>query len=170
MNAMFKNPAGQPLPAFTPGEDEQRPLLPGIRLGGKHKSIEPRHAIKMLWPATDKERAVAFKTWRDVAMQVIHLEGVGFRLMAIVDDMIDLRTGTVSGTNLESAASGGGCSIKTISRDVGTHERLGLFIGTRSRKKTPKGEFVEHRTLRLALPAVLDPRIELRSEDNRGPA
>ncbi len=124
----------------------------------------------MMWPATENDRTIAFKTWRGIAKQIIHLEGVSFRLMTIVDDMIDLRTGTVSGTNLEFAVAGGGCSIKTISRDVGIHERLGLFIGTRSRKKTPKGEFVEHRTLRLALPAVLDPRIELSSEDNRGPA
>ena len=72
-------------------------------------------------------------------MQIVHKVGLNFRMMAVVERLIDMRTGTITCTNIELAAAAGHCSKKTISREVTSYERLGLFICQRSRKKTPTG-------------------------------
>ncbi|YBV97396.1 hypothetical protein M1D80_11070 [Phyllobacteriaceae bacterium JZ32] len=136
---------------------------------GKRKRVARRAATVMTWIGTEKDRRQTFELWRHVAMQIIHKENCSFRLMAIVDGLIDLKSGAIRGTNREFARFGGRCSIKTISRDIALYEDLGLFIGSRARKKKENGDFVEIRTLHLSLPRVFDPEIKL-PEDTSGPA
>ncbi|PRD41373.1 hypothetical protein C5748_22060 [Phyllobacterium phragmitis] len=136
---------------------------------GQRKRIDRRAATVMTWFGTEKNRMETFQLWRHMAMQIIHRESYSFRLMAIVDGLIDLKSGTIKGTNRDFARFAGRCSIKTISRDITHYEDLGLFIGSRARKKKESGEFVEIRTLHLSLPRVFDPEIKL-PEDTSGPA
>ena len=119
----------------------------------------------MFWGETAKQREEAFEDWQYVAMQIVHEAGVSFRLLAFVGQHLDANAGAIVGTNLEFAKMGGGCSVKTISREIGLYEDLGLFIGTRRRHRKESGDIIEVRTLRLSLPKTFAPGITMREVD-----
>ncbi|MBZ9683116.1 hypothetical protein LB531_20880 [Mesorhizobium sp. CO1-1-2] len=141
---------------FIPGADVHNP-----RWTGKRKKIHRCAAVAMFWGDTAKQREEAFAQWRHIAMQVLHEAKVSFRLLALVGEHINMRTGIVSGTNAELAKMGGKCSVSTIQREIGHYENLGLFIGRRSRHSTPDG-IIEIRSLRLSLPKTFSPGITMR--------
>lgn len=99
-------------------------------------------------------------------MQIVHEAGVSFRLLAFVGQHLNMKAGAIAGTNFELAKMGGGCSIKTISREIGLYEDLGLFIGTRRRHRRESGDIIEVRTLRLSLPRVFAPGITMREDES----
>lgn len=146
---------------FIPGTNPNNP-----RWTGKRKRI-PRctsGSVPMGWGKTVKECEEAFADWHHCALQIVHAENISFRLLAFVRQHLNMKTGTISGTNLEFSKMGGGCSIKTISREIGLYEGLGLFIGTRRRHKLPGGGIIEVRTLRLSLPKTFAPGITMRED------
>jgi hypothetical protein len=141
---------------FIPGAEVQNP-----RWTGKRKKIQRCAASPMFWGDTSKQREEAFAQWRHIAMQVLHEAKVSFRLLALVGEHINMKSGVVSGTNIELAKMGGKCSVSTIQREIGHYENLGLFIGKRSRHRTSDG-IIEIRTLRLSLPTTFSPGITMR--------
>ncbi|MER9493969.1 hypothetical protein NKI86_19320 [Mesorhizobium sp. M0320] len=149
----------QPSP-FIPGADASNP-----RWTGKRKKIQRSAAIHMRWGSTFKECEEAFADWHHCALQIVHAENISFRLLAFVRQHLNMKAGTISGTNFEFAKMGGGCSIKTISREIGLYERLGLFIVSRCRHKIPGSGINEVRTLRLALPTPFNPKFTARGEE-----
>jgi hypothetical protein len=113
------------------------------------------------WPLAPKARFELFDAWHGVAMQILHRERASFRLMAITKIVIRWSKGIITDSNAELAERAGGCSEKTISRDVQDYIDLGILIGSLEWKRPGGGKFVTVRTLRPALPTSLPPGIVL---------
>jgi hypothetical protein len=150
------------LSTFIPGAGVKNP-----RWTGRRKQIQrcTSGVSPMGWGKTAKEREESFADWHHCAIQIVHLAGVSFRLLAFVKQNLDMGTGLISGTNIELAKMGGGCSVSTIQREIGHYENLGLFIGTRRRHRKESGDIIEVRTLRLSLPKVFAPGITMREDE-----
>lgn len=118
----------------------------------KVRRIDRHTPMLWEWPSTPNERQEAFDAWHFVAMQVLHKAKAGFRVMAIVPQFIDMRTGIITGTNSDFARAAGRCHSETISREITLCEKLCLFVGKRSRRRSANGELVTRRILRLSVP------------------
>ncbi|MER9912874.1 hypothetical protein NKJ71_19815 [Mesorhizobium sp. M0050] len=90
----------QPSP-FIPGADASNP-----RWTGKRKKIQRSAAIHMRWGSTFKECEEAFADWHHCALQIVHAENISFRLLAFVRQHLNMKAGTISGTNFEFAKMG----------------------------------------------------------------
>lgn len=172
MNAIVRNKAGKPLPVFTPGDLEPRQ-------SGRRRVFEPVEALPLKWPqgsgdAVRKARFDLFDAWHGVAMQILHRERCSFRLMAVSKIVIRWSQGIITDSNEDLAERAGGCSEKTISREVQDYTSLGVLISELRWKRPGGGKFITVRTLRPALPVVLPEGIILPeaielSRDNSGP-
>lgn len=171
MNAIFKKPAGEPLPAFIPGDVEPRQ-------SGKRRVFEKVEALPLKWPqgsgdAVKKARFDLFDAWHGVGMQILHRERCSFRLMAVTKIVIRWSQGIITNSNAELAERAGGCSEKTISRDVQDYVDLGIFIADMGWRRVGS-QIVRTRSLRPAAPTTLPEGILLPENcqfdlDNSGP-
>lgn len=90
--------------------------------------------------------------WRYIAMQVITRNGGNFRIMAIIDAVFDISSCHIISTDEEMALGAGGCSVKTISRDLGAMKDMGLIIAADAWIEK-NGKKVKGRKIRLAVPS-----------------
>lgn len=162
---MFKKQAGEPLPAFTPGED--------TATSGRRRVFEKVEALPLKWPPVPKERFDLFDAWHDVAMQILHQERGSFRLIAVTKKVIRWSKGVITDSNAALASRAGGCSEKTISREVQDYVDLGILIADMGWRRFGS-QIVRTRSLRMALPATLPEGIRLPENcqfdlDNSGP-
>jgi hypothetical protein len=139
------------------------PFVPGQEVEVDHgwigrrkgKVAELQKAIPVQWPTGTTEREELLDAWHCIAMQVLHVAGASFRFMAVIERLIDKKTGVITFTNDALAKLAGGCSKRTISRDVSMYESLCLISGTRTRRRQPDDTLIEVRKLRLSFPAIL---------------
>jgi hypothetical protein len=118
------------------------------------------------WPAGDRERREAFEAWHYQAMHLINREKASFQLLAIVWRFIDWRTGTFWASNSVLAGHAGGCSEKTVTRNIEQLRRLGLVLVDLGFAKRKDGKLYRTRTVRLALPNDLNALEELPDDEN----
>ncbi|NKM87467.1 hypothetical protein GFL54_24840 [Rhizobium laguerreae] len=151
-------PSIGPLGSFDPkhgGESQQL-------WSGRRRSVQP--AVEVLlwrWPIDRKAQYRAFDDWHDVAMQIIHRAGAGFRLMAVYKKVIRWKEGCIWNSDEELAIEAGRCGWKTISREIGVHRDLGI-ISLEHGWRLANGNRLRTRTIRLSIPAVLEPEIIVR--------
>jgi hypothetical protein len=114
----------------------------------------------------------AFDDWFDIAAQIIHREGAGFRLLALYKLVINWKRGNIWHSDAELAKRAGRCSEKSISRDVTLHKRLGI-IQVAHGARNVSGQKVKTRTIGLSVPDPLPTWIDVGSlttnMDTRGP-
>jgi hypothetical protein len=143
--------------------------------GRRRKGKTPAQAIPWLWPTTRALQLKAFDDWHDVAMQIVHLAGAGFRLMAVYEKVIRWNEGCIWQSDEDLAQSAGRCSWKTISREVALHRSLGIIVVEKGWRKDGH-RIVRTRTIRPAVPINLPPEVHVRDltyspnhTDTRGP-
>jgi hypothetical protein len=157
MNALFKKQPGEPLPAFTPGDD----LPDHDWQSGASRKVTPKRALPWRWPKTMPERRIAFAAWHKIAMKMVNDAKVSFRVMALVERFINWKTGTFWATNETLAGAGGGCTERTMKRDIATYRDLGILIVEHGWRKAKNGKFKKTRLVRLAVPEEIAPDISL---------
>lgn len=140
---------------------------------GKRREFDVVKGVKLLWPEGSKQRFDLFDAWHDVAMQIIHRQKAGLRLIAISKKVLRWSSGSIRISNEEMAERAGYCSAKTMSREVQAYTALGLLIAKTEWKRPSKDKFVTVRELFLALPDPLPegtklPNNEPLSLDNSG--
>ncbi|WP_265975777.1 hypothetical protein [Brucella intermedia] len=141
---------------------------------GKRREFKTVKGVKLRWPEGAKQRFDLFDAWHDVAMQIIHREKAGLRLMAISKKVVRWATGSIRISNEEMAERAGYCSPKTMSREVQIYTSLGLFVPKTEWKRPSKDKFLTVRELFLSLPNPLPEDIKLPNNeplslDNSGP-
>jgi hypothetical protein len=141
---------------------------------GTRKVFEKSESFPLKWPQDKKGRYDLFDAWHDVAMQIIHREKIGFRMMAVSKKVIRWSLGAITDSNAELASRAGYCSEKTISREIQAYADLGLFISELTWKRPGGRKFITVRALWPSLPKVLPDGIVLPdlvelSLDNSGP-
>ena len=156
---------------FCPSaDDRQEPR----ELTGERRQFPPVKSIVLQWPEGKKDRYTLFDAWHDVAMQILHREKAGLRIMAISKKVVRWSSGSIRLSNEEMAERAGYCHPKTMSREVQVYTALGLLVAKTEWKRTSKDKFLPVRELFLSLPIPLPediklPNIELVSLDNSGP-
>lgn len=123
---------------------------------GKRRSVETLPGLRYprVWPLDPEKRRDEFDFWHSIAMQILNANGASFRLLAALAAALDRQCGEVHETDDELADMAGGCSIKTISRDLADYKRLGLLVvqyGWRERND----KMVRYRTIFTAIPSEL---------------
>lgn len=126
------------------------------RLTGKRKSFDGKGSslFPERWMRTVDERRGQVNEWRYIAMQVITRNGGGFRIMAIIDAVFDMSSCQIISTDEEMAIEAGGCSVKTISRDIRAMKDMGLIIAEETWIEK-NGKMVKGRKIRLSIPSDL---------------
>jgi len=141
----------------------QEPRWHGKRRREQLKPVEP---VPIRWPMTRKLQYEMFDTWHSASMQIIHEAKASFRTMAVLWRFINWKEGIFFPTNATLAACAGGCSEKTITRDIAEYEALGLLIVDHNWRKNAAGKWVTTRVLSPALPRRILPNIHF--PDTRG--
>jgi hypothetical protein len=142
---------------------------------GRRKTIEKAVAvIPWRWPEQGgKAQYDAFDNWHDVAMQIVHRARASFRLMAVYKRVIRWKSGEIWSSDAELASMAGRCNWKTISREIALHRKLGIILVTHGSREA-NGRKLKTRTIRLAVPTVIDPAIVARDRADhtvtRGPS
>ncbi|HWD13225.1 MAG TPA: hypothetical protein VG519_07715 [Pseudochrobactrum sp.] len=139
-------------PKSTPANDSQ---------SGERRQSQPFKCVKLLWPEEMKQRYDLFDAWHDVAMQIVHREKAGFRIMAISKKVVRWASGSIRASNEVMAERAGFCSTKTISREIQAYSTLGLLISKTEWKRPSKDKFITARELFLSLPDPLPEGIKL---------
>lgn len=127
---------------------------------GQRKTVEPLPSCRLRWPKDSKARFDLFDAWHDVAMQIAHRKKASFRILAVAKKVIHWKSGTITSTNEDLAMRAGGCSEKTISRDVSLYESLGVIAIELGWKKVA-GRYVRTRLIYPAFPLELPADIVL---------
>ncbi|GLR60282.1 hypothetical protein [Rhizobium indigoferae] len=152
------NVSGRELNGFDPKLSRES----GPEWSGKRRSIEPAGQVLLWrWPVDRKAQYRAFDDWHDIAMQIIHRAGANFRLMAVYKKVIRWKEGCIWTSDEELALAAGRCGLKTISREIGVHRDLGI-ISLEHGWRVVHGNRLRTRTIRLSVPAVLDPEVIVR--------
>ncbi|NTJ67564.1 hypothetical protein G6M50_06270 [Agrobacterium rhizogenes] len=122
-------------------------------LSGNRKKINKVDAIRFpdIWGKSLSDRAIQFREWRYIAMQVVHRSSGPFRVIAILDVLFSLEDCECWATDEEFAHEAGHCNVKTISRELQALRSLGLVFLEKSWIEK-YGKKVRARRLRLALP------------------
>jgi hypothetical protein len=128
---------------------------------GKRRRVESRPALPLIWPSSTKERYGVFDAWHRIAMREARLNGVGRDFLAVARIVMRWNRGEIIDTSAELAERAGGCHPETIKREIAQHARLGTIIIQGSAKRRSDGGMIRTRTIRLAVPADLDPRVTL---------
>jgi hypothetical protein len=142
---------------------------------GERRQFQTSKCMKLLWPEEMKQRYDLFDAWHDVAMQIVHREKAGFRIMAISKKLVRWASGSIRASNEEMAERAGFCHPKTMSREVQAYTALGLLVAKTEWKRPSKAKFLTVRELFLSLPDPLPEGIKLPNNeplslDNSGPA
>ena len=123
---------------------------------GKRRSVDELPGLRYprVWPLEAERRQDEFDFWHSIAMQILNANGASFRLLATIAAALDRQWGQVHETDEELAEMAGGCSIKTISRDLADYKRLGLLVVEYGWRES-KGKMVRKRTIYTAIPSTL---------------
>jgi hypothetical protein len=124
---------------------------------GRRRRIESRPALPLIWPTTTKARYDLFDAWHKIAMREARTNGVGRDFLAVARIVMRWTRGEIIDSNAELAERAGGCCLKTIQREIKQHERLGTIIIQGGAKRRSDGGMIRTRTIRLSIPADLDP-------------
>ncbi|RWE53857.1 MAG: hypothetical protein E5V22_24660 [Mesorhizobium sp.] len=124
---------------------------------GKRRQIESRPALALGWPTTTKARYEVFDAWHKIAMREARTNGVGRDFLAVARIVMRWNRGEIIDTSAELAERAGGCHPETIKREIAQHARLGTIIIHGSAKRRSDGGMIRTRTIRLSIPADLDP-------------
>lgn len=84
-------------------------------------------------------------------MQILHKNNASFRLMAIMPFALSRENGEVWSSNKALAAMAGGCSERTITRDVETYVSLGIVLVEEGWRES-LGKMVRTRKIKMAIP------------------
>ena len=142
---------------FDPIEDDA-----SVRSTGQRRQIARVNEVLLWrWPLDRKAQFQAFDDWHDIAMQIAHRAGIGFRLLAVYRKVIRWNEGCVWKSDKELALEAGRCNWKTISREVADHRALGI-IHVDHGWRLVDGNRLRTRVIRPAVPAVFDPEIVVR--------
>lgn len=130
---------------------------------GKRRQVERCCTARTLgWPTTPKERFDLFDTWHCVAMQYARLNRVGLHFLAVAKIVMLWKRGTIAVSDKHLAQIAGGCSDKTIEREIGMLAKLGLITRKGGACRHSDGiRTIRTRSIRLAFPAEIDPRVTL---------
>lgn len=124
------------------------------RRAGPRRTFDRRPSL--LWRFTKTYPRQSFSDWKKIAARILHQHGVSFRLVSTFEELMFWKERAITATDAVFAARGGGCSTKTISRELRQYEALGLIQVERNWRRRKDGKIVRTRTLRLALPMNLD--------------
>jgi hypothetical protein len=150
-------------------------LLPGEEpkwLGTRRAVVSRSESIRWRWPSERTAQYQAFDDWFDIAAQIIHRDGAGFRLLAVYKLVINWKRGNLWQSDAELAKRAGRCSVKAISRDVALHKRLGI-IEVDHGCRDANGQKLKTRTISLSVPSPFPTWVDVGSlttnMDTRGP-
>ncbi|RWD23052.1 hypothetical protein [Mesorhizobium sp.] len=139
---------------------------------GKRKAVDRKARRHWQYPinGTRKDQYASFDAWHPIAMQVLHQESSSFRCIAVFRSVFNWASGTIEVSYATFARRGGCCSEKTIERELGIYERLGIIIVERGWRRSGEVRF-RTRTIRLALPETMPSNVEISDfeTDNSGP-
>lgn len=168
-----KKVAGEPSEGFDPlhkQEAEEAPAWLGLRKS-RSNDLAVR-SVYLEWPEERRAQFKLFDSWHDIAMQAVHLAGGSFRTMAVYRAVIHWKVGMIWSSDAELALLAGRCSEKAISREIAFHRSIGIIAVERG-WRVYAGKRLRTRTIRLAVPEPMDPRIIIRDlpshTDTRGP-
>ena len=124
---------------------------------GKRRQIECRPSRPLRWPTKPKDRYDLFDAWHKIAMREARTNGVGRDFLAVAKIVMRWNRGEIIDSSAELAERAGGCHPETIKREIAQHQRLGTIIIQGSAKRRSDGGMIRTRTIRLSIPADLDP-------------
>lgn len=154
MKSKFARPAQEQ--GFIPAED----ILPDEFdwQSGEHQTPDRQDRYRLRWPTENRLQRELFEAWHAVAMQVADGR---VRVLAVIWRFINWKTGTFFPTDSTLAECAGGCSTKTISREVARYDALGIVDIERGWRKNSSGQFVRTRVLHPTIPADLKGTVKL---------
>jgi hypothetical protein len=131
-------------------------------LTGKRRQIEIQPALALKWPVATKARYDLFDAWHYVAMRLARENKVGVHFLAVAKIVMLWKSGTITASNKHLADLAGGYSETVIKNEIAQFARMGVIVTKGSgRPGGQPGRVIRTRTIRLAFPAKLDPRIKL---------
>lgn len=127
---------------------------------GQRRELTKIAGLPFKWPKTFKEQKNYFETWHALAMKVIADSRASFRTIAVLWRFINHDSGTMWPTDATLAIVTGS-SEKSVSRDIGQYETLGLLRVDRGWRRNREGKLVRTRTLIPSVPVDLKGSIDL---------
>ncbi|MHA6644576.1 hypothetical protein [Mesorhizobium sp. A623] len=127
---------------------------------GQRRELPKVASLPFRWPKTFKEQRDYFETWHALAMRVIAENRASFRTMAVLWRFINNDSGTMWPTD-PTLAFVTGSSEKSVSRDIGQYETLGILRVKHGSRKNRSGKLVKTRTLIPSVPVDLKGTIDL---------
>lgn len=121
---------------------------------GQRRELPKVAGLLFRWPKTIKEQKDYFETWHALAMKVISDSRASFRTIAVLWRFIHHDSGTMWPTDATLAIVTGS-SEKSVSRDIGQYETLGLLRVDRGWRRNRIGKMVRTRTLIPSVPVCL---------------
>lgn len=132
---------------FAPADNAAGPEWSGAR-----RTVDPRPGKRLQWPTTQKLKRELFATWHAAAMQVIADERGSFRTIAVLWRFINWKNGYFYPTDATLAVCAGGCSEKSISRDIAQYKALGILDIELGWRRNRQNKLVRTRTLHPTFP------------------
>lgn len=131
-------------------------------LTGKRRQIDIHTALAIKWPTATKARYDLFDAWHYVAMRLARENKVGVHFLAVAKIVMLWKSGTITASNKHLADLAGGYSETVIKNEIALCARMGIItIKGSGRLDADRVRVIRTRTIRLAFPAKLDPRIKL---------
>jgi hypothetical protein len=157
--------SGSPLTVVSPSIAHESERSFDWQKGPKKKLPKtPLAKVRLNWPQQYKDRNDLLKEWHTVAMQVA---AGRFRVLAVLWRFINYESGTFYPSDKTLSQCAGGCSTKTISREIAFLRDAGILDVETTRTKEKDGTFKTRRVLYPTFPRDLPPDI-LMSEDAEG--
>lgn len=170
---MQEHPVEQEAGPYSQDEGKATGSRTGLRMAAKG-AVRPR---RLAWPANEKTRWNYFNTWQVLAAQALEHYKKNHRILAPCRMLFRFDRGYLAATNLQMSEVAGGCSIKTISRDLTFLKEAGLLDVLESAKRI-EGHTVKTRRCFISVPEPFSPFMSLpddsaitfaSEQDNCGP-
>lgn len=131
---------------FTPADE----VTDNAGWTGRRRDIVTAAPVPLRWPKERSEQQSLFRTWHACAARALHAGNHSFRLLAAVPIFLNWSKGKLWPSNSTLARCLGGCSEKTVQREVNLYRSLGVID---VQEVSVKGQRYRNRVISLTFPA-----------------
>ena len=131
---------------FTPDDE----VVDNAGWAGQRRDVVIAAPVPLRWPKERGEQQNLFTTWHACTARVLHAGNHSYRLLAAVPIFLNWSKGKLWPSNSTLARCLGGCSEKTIQREVNLYRSLGVID---VQEVSVKGQRYRNRVISLTFPA-----------------